>query len=53
MQPPNPVFAVGGKIVSVDTIKKIAALHIRNIISREIVINQEDGSCSNQAHSFL
>ena len=36
MQPPNPVMAMGGQILSVDTLKKTAKIHIRNFIFKDI-----------------
>ena len=42
MQPPNPILAVGGKILSVDTIKKIAELHVRNLIFKDVEFKDQD-----------
>ena len=36
MQPPNPVLAVGGEISSIDTAKKIAGLHLHDMIFKDV-----------------
>lgn len=36
MQPPNPVLALGGQILSVDTIQKVADIHVMNVIFKDV-----------------
>jgi hypothetical protein len=36
MEPPKPVFAAAGKILSIDTIKKIASIQVSNLIFKDV-----------------
>ncbi|GBL34754.1 uncharacterized protein YebA [Filimonas sp.] len=46
MQPPNPVLALGGEILSVDTLQKTAALHLRNLIFKDVEFKNMDTNIS-------
>lgn len=46
MQPPKPLLALGGEILTIDTLKKLASIHVRNLIFKDIEYKNIDENLS-------